>query len=145
MYGTVNDADSYLATRIGGSGWLSLPEASKLQYLTSAFDVIESLSFDGDKTDSEQENQFPRDGATEVPSAVINAEYQLAFCMWSQNYQPGRVTGRSLKRSKTDVVETEYFEGVSDFTFEGVNCPRAYQLLSPYFTDPNGLELDRTN
>lgn len=145
MYGTVNAADDYLGARAGGEVWLALTESQKSAWLTSAFDVIESLDFQGDKTDPAQETEFPRDGASTVPSNVEYAQYQLAMCMIMQGYNPAASAGPQIKRAQSGPVETEYFEGVPLQTLEGVYCPRAWALIKPYIIDPDEITIVRSS
>lgn len=118
MYGSVSGADAFLGARIGGSTWLNQSSEIKSQYLMSAFDIIESLTFEGDKADADQENQFPRDDQTEVPAGIINAQYHLANCMLLQGVVPGQQSVFPVKRAKIGPVETEYFTGASPTALE---------------------------
>jgi len=69
----------YVSTSTEAVLWASLSDEDKQALLNRAFYRIESLPFLGAKSESGQEYQFPRDGATEVPTEVKLAEVTEAL------------------------------------------------------------------
>lgn len=79
-YITVVDADAYFLERYGASSWAVLTEANKTAALITAVPVLESYCvWEGDKTEEDQDLEFPRDGETTVPQDIINAQCEIAF------------------------------------------------------------------
>ena len=70
-YVTVAEADAYHAIRPSANAWAALTEPEKEQRLVAASDYLDSqYIFNGKKTDENQPREFPRNGATEIPTAI---------------------------------------------------------------------------
>lgn len=105
-YVTVAEADAYNAIRPSKSTWAALSEPEKEQRLVAASDYLDSqYIFNGKKTDPNQPREFPRNGATEIPTAIKKAVFELAL----QDSLTSNV-GAEVKREKVDVLEVEYFQ-----------------------------------
>ena len=80
FYGTVAESDDYfLNDRVQDDGWYEYDSDKKTKALKRATALIQNLNFVGDKTDSEQELEFPRGGDTVVPSGIKLATYEIAY------------------------------------------------------------------
>lgn len=85
-YNTVPAADTYFSERYGYLKWASLSDPIKTTALVSANQVLDLLcTWDGYKTDPDQENEFPRDGETEAPDDVKTAELEIAYLIVDTN------------------------------------------------------------
>ena len=105
-YVTVAEADEYNAIRPSAQTWAALSEPEKEQRLVAASDYLDSqYIFNGKKTDENQPREFPRNGATEIPTAIKKAVFELAL-------QDSLTSNSSaeVKREKVDVLEVEYFQ-----------------------------------
>ena len=139
-YGSVAGADEYFANSIHND-WATIPAAKKEPALLAATRDIDALVFEGAKTSSTQLLEFPRDAATSVPAAIIEACYEIAlerakgrnpeieYCnLWLNN------DGASLKSS------TAGFDRQSmppKHTAHMILSPIAWRLLMPYLVaDP---------
>ena len=70
-YVTIAEADAYHAIRPSATTWAALSEPEKEQRLVAASDYLDSqYIFNGKKTDENQPREFPRNGATEIPTAI---------------------------------------------------------------------------
>ena len=105
-YVTVAEADEYNAIRPSNSTWAALSDSEKEQRLVAASDYLDSqYIFTGKKTDQNQPREFPRNGATEIPTAIKKAVFELAL-QDSLTSNPSA----EVKREKVDVREVEYFQ-----------------------------------
>lgn len=133
FYGTISDADAYIATLANGAAWPDASEADRTNALTRAsrsMDGIYGARFPGSKTGGRAQTlAWPRTGASdqctnetipddEVPVEIERATYVLALAelvtpgATSPSFTPGAV----MKREKMDVMERERFgpnDGVS--------------------------------
>jgi len=79
-YLTVVEASAYLDRRLRTGAWdaavLWYDDAAKA--LMHACILLEGLPWTGDKTDPDQALAFPRDGETDVPTAIKDAQCELA-------------------------------------------------------------------
>ena len=105
-YVTVAEADAYNAIRPSAQTWAALSDSEKEQRLVAASDYLDSqYIFTGKKTDENQPREFPRNGATEIPTAIKKAVFELAL-QDSLTSNPSA----EVKREKVDVLEVEYFQ-----------------------------------
>ena len=105
-YVTVAEADAYNAIRPSNSTWAALSDSEKEQRLVSASDYLDSqYIFTGKKTDANQPREFPRNGSTDIPTAIKKAVFELAL-QDSLTSNPSA----EVKREKVDVLEVEYFQ-----------------------------------
>lgn len=145
-YLTVVEANSYFEGRLGTQCWDDSSPADQAASLTHATRIIDRLNFVGSKSDSDQDNQFPRNGDTVVPDDVKYATAEIALAlldgvnpelefenihMTSQGYGGAR---SSFDRS---VKPPHILAGVPSFT--------AWTYLRPYLRDHLNLDLFRTS
>lgn len=101
--------------------------------LIKAMDYIEIQSYWGEKTDEEQDLEFPRNGDTAVPEKIKTAQIIAALLIDSgENLFP--TSEQAVKREKIDVVEIEY----QDFTNSLKSYPQLNKLLAPFLSSSGG-------
>ena len=82
MYSTDTKFDTYWNLRLDRRGILSKFSASdKTKALFEATQLIDNLNFEGDKLDSDQDDEFPRTGQTEVPTSIEEAANEIAYAL----------------------------------------------------------------
>ena len=151
MYGSIEQADSYIATHYSPKSavrkrWESLSDDEKTVFLTNAFEAIEALPFRGRKAAPEQTAAFPRlpyqYGKTDegAPQRVKSAETELALWLSDENKRES-----SEKRSQliADGVKSFSIGDLSESygepqkgsqTFSAQSCTKAMELLTPYLS-----------
>lgn len=75
-YVTEAEATSYFELRPGGQDYLDLSDHTKRRYLIFATKLIDRETFWGTKADDAQALEFPREGQTEVPLKVREAQLE---------------------------------------------------------------------
>ena len=95
--------------------------------LIKAMDYIEVQSYYGEKTDEEQDLEFPRNGDTAVPAKIKTAQIIAALLIDSgENLFP---TGtQAVKRERVANIEIEY----QDNTAARSSYTQLNALLSPF-------------
>lgn len=74
--------------------------------------------------------------STVIPDDIKNAQIELALAQYQQNIlNDGSESGTDIKREKTDIIETEYYEGGKSSVF---NSQRVNLYLQKYL-QPIGL------
>lgn len=108
-YISLDDAISFVSSR----GYTSILTDG---LLLRAMDVIESLSFLGERVSTAQSLQFPRRGivcnGAELASDVIPAQLKAAQC-WMAHYiaqgkDPSAARDKTVRRERVDALEVEY-------------------------------------
>ena len=101
--------------------------------LIKAMDYIEIQSYYGEKTDEDQNLEFPRNDDTDVPAKIKTAQIIAALLIDSgENLFP---TGtQAVKRERVGSVEIEYQDNTSSIK----SFPQLNALLSP-FTNNTGM------
>lgn len=120
-YNTIEELTAYATAR---GITLALDEEI---LLIKAMDYIESRSYWGYKTDSEQELEFPRNGDETVPAKIKKAQLIAAIIIDSgvDLFAP---IERGIKREKVDIIETEYQTNAAEY----VRYPELEALLTPF-------------
>ena len=104
-YNSVADADSYFDARYGYTKWGVLTTANKEAALVSANQILDLLcQWSGEKTDENQENEFPRDGESEAPEAVKVSELEIAYAIVDTG-STSTDAGDSVEKLKAGSVE----------------------------------------
>ena len=116
-----------------------------------AMDWMNSLPWNGYKTNADQATCFPREGLydedgyaienNEIPTVVIHAHLEAAYreFVTSGSLEPDLIRGGKVKRKRTDVLETEYFSGAPS----GTVYVQIKNRLRPYLKASGTVELVR--
>jgi len=147
MYGTLVDSNTYFSTlRYDRQAiWANSSEAARAACLGEATNLIDMLNFEGDKTDEEQELEFPRDGDTEVPTPIIHAAYEIAYQILSGrdvDIELENVEKVAVAFGQRRVDKEKSF--VSEAKTNGIPSERAWKLLKPFLRDPHKVKIIRS-
>lgn len=109
-YVDIAAADAYFVDRYGSAAWDALTDPDKESALLSAMPMLEGYcTWSGEKTDDAQALEFPRDGDTEVPQDIKNAQCELGLSVVNAGGPTG-VSSAPLKRLKADTAELEWMD-----------------------------------
>lgn len=99
--------------------------------LTLALDYIESQTFKGEKTDPDQVLEFPRDGDTEIPQGIKNAQMEAALVFDSGADPQGAVGQRVIENTVHGAVTQRFSDsGTSTPIYRKLNA-----ALRPYLSN----------
>lgn len=150
-YGTISEAETYFYTRLNTDAWDCLAGTAnetkdKTAALTMATKIIDRLNFLGCKTDPTQENQFPRDESTEIPTEIKEASFEIALALLDGVDPEIEFENLFLTSQGYSNVRATFDRGQkSPYYLAGVPSAAAWMLLKPFLIDPNEIRLDRVN
>jgi hypothetical protein len=134
LIGYVDTAD-FTAYATARGITLSLSESVTL---TLALDYIEAQTYKGDKTDSEQALEFPRDGDTEVPQGIKNAQMEAALIYDKGGDPIGDVGQRVTQETVVGAVSVSYSDtGNQSTIYRKLNATLAPFLASGGYGSSN--------
>jgi hypothetical protein len=143
----VDDADDYLAGKIG-STWSTATDLQKQQALISAARFMDrAVLWSGEKTLDAQPREWPRDGAVDgcsggeavpdgtTPDAIAHGEFELADQLFlDASIQLGTGTGSNVKKVEAGSAKVTFFTGTSG-TSEETRLPTAVNDLVSCFIE----------
>ena len=140
-YITNGDADTYFATRYPVDEWDAATEDDKTRTLATATRLIDQLNFAGSKTVSTQENEFPRNTSTTVPTAIKNACCEIAYSLL-EGYEIE--VGNNVKVSKFGQVTVEYdVDSIPLHIAHNIPSSQAWNYIRPYLNNTQAIKLER--
>lgn len=132
-YVTVAEADTYFGDRWGSDSWAILTEENKESLLISACSQqTYYCSWAGDPTDTEQDLPFPRNGDTEVPQPIKDAQCEIAINMLASG-SFNQSSANSLTKLKAGSVELNWHDSAS--TTNSIFSDYSSKLMAPYCDD----------
>lgn len=144
-YLTDVQADALLANVVNTAAWDAASSGDKNKALYSASQAIDRLDFAGDKTDESQDNEFPRDGDTVVPSDIEWAVAYEAMALIQGMDPEFENENLAVARDRYGSVTTEYLNVPRDNINNGIMSTKAWQFLLPYLNDLRTIDMVRLN
>jgi hypothetical protein len=140
-YVTVAEIKAYADLR----GMTYPADAQIEQNAILATDYLQSKCYLGELVEETQPLLWPRQdvwvngyelSSTSIPNDLKNAQIELALAAYTQSLlNDGSDTGENIKSEKTDMIETQYYEGGKSSVF---NSQRVNSYLQKYL-EPVGL------
>ena len=116
IYASVSEADEYLFPRPEFKRWVEFSEIEKEKFLETATIKIDTLKFNGRKTDISQENEFPRNGCEVIPKSVkyacIEEAYSIAV---DENEERRKLISAGVTSFSLGDLSESYKESVDNF------------------------------
>ena len=146
MYVTLEDCTTFLSTELWAEAWLTAEPENQQKALNKAETIIDSIQYVGDKLDSDQDNEFPRDHQETVPQDVIDACCLIALKLIEGripelDFGNGRIKSDSLASGKTTY---EVYNTPQHYLF-GVPSYEAWVKLVKYVDLDKCVELNRVS
>lgn len=145
-YVEVAEAIIYFSERLNTQAWDNAESGDQVKALATATRYIDRLNFAGEKTDPDQENQFPRGGDTEVPEDIKAATCEIALALLDG-------VDIEVERNNLDMVSQGF--GNVRSTYErntkpahilaGIPSIVAWNLLLPYLPDSRLVRVTRVS
>lgn len=143
-YISVADADAFITQLMNSDVWEETQEADKLKALNSATFRIDSLGFAGKKTDESQEHEFPRGGASEVPTPIKQACALIAQALIDGIDPEEEIRNLSVVAQGYSTVKTTYTrDTVPEHILAGIPTAAAWMLIKPYLMSVGTVNLYR--
>lgn len=148
-YISVEDAQDYFDERLNTSAWDDHSvsgDNSQEKALKQATRIINRLNFIGDKTDSAQENQFPRGGDTEIPSDIEIACCEIAIALLDGVDPEIELENLNMKTSAYGQTKVDYDRtNPAEHIIAGVPSATAWRYLKPYLRDSRLVAVTRVS
>lgn len=140
------DASTYFALKLNVDAWDDASSSDRVKALTMSTSAIDRLNYLGEKSDSSQVNQFPRDEDSTIPTDIEAACAELAYAfldgvdpelefenlrMVSQGYSNVRSTYDRSMAARHIVV--------------GIVSVTAWRFLQSYLRDFAAIDMPRVS
>lgn len=132
-YVTVADANSFFKFHPYKAEWEALSPTDKTDLLDYATNIIDRAGnlFDGVKTDTQQELEFPRNGETTIPRRVKDATLEVAVFQILKMKNKKHMVAQDLKMTGMGVGSVNF--SYKDSASGSSALPDvAWELLTPY-------------
>jgi len=144
QYATIEQANMIMSQRLNTGIWDQSSVSDKQKALKMGTKAIDRLRYLGIKADSEQLLQFPRDGDTSPPSAIVEASV-LCAVEFLGGYDSNTEQSNLFLTGQTyaSVSATYDRKSVSENILAGIPSYEAWMLIYPYLQDNDTLTLVR--
>jgi hypothetical protein len=146
FYGTISRANAYFSKRLNTRIWDEALYNDQEASLIMATRAIDKLNFAGDKNDSDQDLQFPRNDDTEVPINIEYAAYEVALALLDGYNSDHEIETLGVLSESYSGVRTTYdADYVNEHKRAGIPSIEAWEYLKSYLRDPSCLRLSRVS
>ncbi len=146
VYVDISYGNDYFARRLFTSSWDNACDTDRQKAIYQATEIIDQLNYVGDKTDADQDLQFPRGGDTEYPDAIKRACCLIAMALLDGADPEMEASSMYMTSNRFDSVRTTYDPStVAGYTASGVPSFEAWKLIFPFLTDFAAINLRRVN
>lgn len=141
---TVEEADTYFASRYNSSLWSNSDTTIKTQVLNKSMQLVDLLDYSGDKTDADQLHAFPRDEDTETPQQVKDAICEVAYAVLDGVDIEVEIPNLEMDSQSYGTIKNTYErKSRPPYLMAGIPSALAWRLLLPYMNDPMALRVNR--
>lgn len=137
-------ADAYFGAKLVAYAWTDETIERQNLALAEATFILEQLNYAGEKTDTDQELQFPRGGDIVIPDTIKQACCEVAYALLDGveiEHEQKNVRATNLKFA--NVVSKFDSRMVPEHIVAGVPSWRAWLLLKPYLRSHETIKLTR--
>ena len=146
-YITLANADTYFETqRLFADAWDDASDPQKTKALEMATNLMEQLAWAGDKTDEDQELQFPRGGDTDIPTPIQNACAENAYSLLDGvdvEYEYENL--RRVSQGFANVRSSHDTGMLPEHKLAGIPSYIAWRLMVPFLRDKSAITVMRTS
>jgi len=146
QYATLAEGNTYMGERLNTAAWDAAADADKNKGLQWATKLIDRLNFLGEKTDEDQELQFPRDADTDVPDDIKNACIECASALLDGVDPEMEFENLSMVAQGYSNVRSTYDRSrPAEHILAGIPSVTAWRYLKPYIRDVHTVDLERAS
>jgi len=145
-YISVSAATDYFSHRLNTDAWDSAGQIDCEKALDMATDAIDRLNYLGEKTDPDQENQFPRSGDVLVPLEIQEACAELAMRLLDGVDPELEFENLTMvSQGYANVRSTYDRTNPSEHIVAGIPCVTTWRKIKPYLRDARGVGINRVS
>lgn len=143
-YGTIAQAEAYLVNKLNTTAWDNAGPGRQNKALGEATNIINRLNFQGTKTVVAQDNEFPRDDDTDVPSDITNGCIELALALLD-GVNPDLEFENLVLEEETfgNAKMVHNREVMPEHIIAGIPSITAWRYIRPYLRDTMSVRMDR--
>ncbi len=145
-YITAIDAQAYFDGRLNTGPWDNATSGDRDKSLSMATTLIDRLNFLGEKTDEDQDLQFPRDTDTVIPEDIEFACAECALALLDGVDVELEFENLSMISQGYSNVRSTYDRSrPAEHLLAGIPSVLAWRFLKPYIRDIHTVDLDRAS
>ena len=143
-YQTISEVQTYMDGRLGSDAWDLASNSDRTKAATMSTNIINQLNFRGEKTESTQVNEFPRDEDTTVPPNILKADSEIILKLLDGVDADQELENQALISQGMASMRATYDRSVSPpYILAGVPSVVAWKYLLPYLHDGQSITLSR--
>lgn len=145
-YVDISYADTYFETRFNAKTWAPTSDPDKEALLTTATQIIDTLNYEGDKHDENQELEFPRGTDTTIPTPIKKACCEIAFALsqgYDNEYELRNLSNINIRFDQSSIRSDP--TSIHDARVNGIPSVIAWDFLRPFLRDGSSITLSRTS
>jgi hypothetical protein len=145
-YGSLEAGENYFNNKLNSGVWDQATIKERQNSLIEAARLIDKLNFQGDKADSDQNLQFPRNDDTTIPYEIEYAAYEIAIKLLDGFESEVEAQSLGVMSESYTGVRTSYQQGfVNEHLRAGIPSITAWEYLKPFLRDNKKVNLSRIN
>ncbi|MCK5019889.1 MAG: hypothetical protein KAS32_22730 [Candidatus Peribacteraceae bacterium] len=143
-YISVDTGDNLALSRLNTGSWDDATTSDKTKAIAMATVAIDQLNFIGDKTDDDQELEFPRGTDTAIPVGIQRATFEISLALLDGADPEMDFASLSQVSSGIANVRATYKRtSNSPHLIAGIPSSTAWRYLLPYLRDVSGITVSR--
>lgn len=141
------EGDTYFSGRLNTDCWDDASDADKDKALLQATRAMDRLNYRGEKTDADQELQFPRGGDLLVPDDIKAACAEEALALLEGKDPEMERESLSIKSQEFGKAKVGFDKstGRPMNILNGIMSATAWSYILPYLRDPMTFFISRTS
>lgn len=155
-YITFEEAEGFANERLNTDAWddavitdgstAGLPGSQTYKSIAMATNIIDRLNYLGQKASVLQENQFPRNTDTVIPTDIKKATFEIALSLLDGKDPEMEIDNlRIASQGYANVRSTFIKDSIPEYIVAGVPSSTAWMYLRPYLRSPYNFEIARIN
>lgn len=146
QYASIAEANAYFTTRVRSGLWATTSTTDKDLALGQATRAIDRLAFAGDKTDPEQELEFPRGGDTDIPNDIKFATFEVAYAFIDGHEAENDTDDLAVVSQGYSSVRATYDRKINQpHMASGIPSIVAWRYLLPYLVNVTSFGRSRVS
>ena len=143
-YISTETGDNLALLRLNTTAWDEASIVNKQKAIKMATDAIDMLNFIGEKTEDDQELEFPRGGDTEIPVYIQRATFEIALALLDGADPELDFASLNLVSSGIANVRSTYNRASNPaHIIAGIPSATAWKYLRPFLRDSRAITMSR--
>ena len=138
--------DTFAAIRLNTESWDEASSNDKTAAVRMATEIIDTLNYIGDRTEDEQDLEFPRGSDTEIPIAIQRACFEIALALLDGAEPEIDFANQNLVSQGIANVRSTYNRNSPlPHIIAGVPSSTAWRYLLPFLRDRQAVTISRVS